>query len=176
MAITVCLAGATGWAGSELARGIADAEDLSLVAAVSRTHAGHTLGEALGDSRLNRPVYATAAEALRHGPDVYFDYTKPDVAKDNIIAAPEQRAHVVVGTSNWPPTSFRTGRSLTTLTTTRWMHRAAPHASWPAVFGTFASHTHCAHRRDHRSAGSAGRHYVVISDSFCATARLRDQR
>jgi 4-hydroxy-tetrahydrodipicolinate reductase len=106
MAITVCLAGATGWAGSELARGIADAEDLSLVAAVSRTHAGHTLGEALGDSRLNRPVYATAAEALRHGPDVYFDYTRPDVAKDNIIAALEHRAHVAVGTSGLTETDY----------------------------------------------------------------------
>jgi 4-hydroxy-tetrahydrodipicolinate reductase len=31
MSITICLAGATGWAGSELARGIAEATDLMLV-------------------------------------------------------------------------------------------------------------------------------------------------
>ena len=36
----VCLAGATGWAGSELARGIAATSDLQLVAAVARKSAG----------------------------------------------------------------------------------------------------------------------------------------
>ena len=36
MALKVCLAGATGWAGSELARAIAATSDLELVAAVSR--------------------------------------------------------------------------------------------------------------------------------------------
>src|SRR5262245_63804154 len=36
--LSVCLAGATGWAGSELARAIAHSEDLVLNAAVSRTH------------------------------------------------------------------------------------------------------------------------------------------
>lgn len=33
MTITVCLAGATGWAGSELARGIARTDEFGLVAA-----------------------------------------------------------------------------------------------------------------------------------------------
>ena len=41
--INVCLAGATGWAGSELARGIARTDDLAVVAAVSRRHAGRVL-------------------------------------------------------------------------------------------------------------------------------------
>jgi dihydrodipicolinate reductase len=45
MVIRVCLAGATGWAGSELARAIVKTEDLALVAAVSRKHAGRDLGE-----------------------------------------------------------------------------------------------------------------------------------
>ena len=45
MTIRVCVAGATGWAGSALARGIAQADDLRLAAAVSRTHAGRRLGE-----------------------------------------------------------------------------------------------------------------------------------
>jgi dihydrodipicolinate reductase len=40
MVIKVCLAGATGWAGSELARAIAKTEGFALIAAVSRTHAG----------------------------------------------------------------------------------------------------------------------------------------
>jgi 4-hydroxy-tetrahydrodipicolinate reductase len=99
MTITVCLAGATGWAGSELARGIADAADVTLVAAVSRTHAGRPLGDVVGDARLTTPVYATAEEALAHPCDVFVEYTKPDVARRNILAALARGAHVVVGTS-----------------------------------------------------------------------------
>jgi 4-hydroxy-tetrahydrodipicolinate reductase len=99
MTIDVCLAGATGWAGSELARGIAVAEDIRLVAAVSRTHAGRALGDVLGEPRLASPVYATAAEALAHPCDVFVEYTKPDTAKANVLAALGRGAHVVVGTS-----------------------------------------------------------------------------
>jgi 4-hydroxy-tetrahydrodipicolinate reductase len=97
--ITVCLAGATGWAGSELARGIAAAADLDLVAAVSRTHAGRRLGEVLGEPRLSSPVYASATEALERPCDVFVEYTKPDTAKTNVLAALEHGAHVVIGTS-----------------------------------------------------------------------------
>lgn len=99
MATRVCLAGATGWAGSELARGIARADDVALVAAVSRTHAGRVLGEVLGEPGLACPVYASAAEALARPCDVFVEYTKPDTAKANVLAALENGAHVVVGTS-----------------------------------------------------------------------------
>jgi 4-hydroxy-tetrahydrodipicolinate reductase len=99
MAIKVCLAGATGWAGSELARSIATTADLALVAAVSRKHAGRILGEVLGEPRLACPVYASAAEALRNPCDVFVEYTKPDSARANILTALERGAHVVVGTS-----------------------------------------------------------------------------
>jgi 4-hydroxy-tetrahydrodipicolinate reductase len=99
MPITVCLAGATGWAGSELARGIAAADDIDLVAAVSRTHAGRRLGDVLGEPRLSCAVYASAVEALAHSCDVFVEYTKPGTAKANVLAALEHGAHVVVGTS-----------------------------------------------------------------------------
>ncbi len=99
MPITVCLAGATGWAGSELARSIAAAEDIDLVAAVSRTHAGRILGDVLADPRLTSPVYASASAALGHDCSVFVEYTKPDSAKRNVLAALEHGAHVVVGTS-----------------------------------------------------------------------------
>jgi hypothetical protein len=49
----MCLAGATGWAGSELARSIAATSNIRLVAAVSRTHAGRRLGDVLGDARID---------------------------------------------------------------------------------------------------------------------------
>ncbi len=99
MSIKVCLAGATGWAGSELARGIAAAPDLALLAGVSRSHAGKALGDVLGDARLTARLYASAAEALAEPCDVFVEYTKPASAKANILAALQRGAHVVVGTS-----------------------------------------------------------------------------
>ena len=99
MSIRVCLAGATGWAGSALARGIAQSNDIEIVSAVSRTHAGHILGDVLAEPRLTCPVYAAGQEALAHPCDVFVEYTKPDVAKANILLALERQAHVVVGTS-----------------------------------------------------------------------------
>ncbi len=99
MGITVCLAGATGWAGSELARGVAITDDLTLVAAVSRTYAGRELGEVLGEQNLACPLYASAVEALTHPCDVFVEYTKPDTAKAHVLAALQHGAHVVVGTS-----------------------------------------------------------------------------
>lgn len=98
--IRVCLAGATGWAGSELARGIGADDDLSLVAAVSRSHAGRSLGDVLHEPRLAACTVApSAAEALATPCDVFVEYTRPDSAKGNILAALERDAHVVVGTS-----------------------------------------------------------------------------
>ncbi|HEY1012600.1 MAG TPA: 4-hydroxy-tetrahydrodipicolinate reductase [Herpetosiphonaceae bacterium] len=99
MTIRVCVAGATGWAGSALARGIAQTDDLRLVAAVSRTHAGRLLSDALGEPRLDCPVFATAAEALAQPCDVFVEYTKPAYAQANVLAALAAGAHVVIGTS-----------------------------------------------------------------------------
>lgn len=97
--ITVCLAGATGWAGSELARGIGAANDLRLVAGVSRAHAGRNLGDVLGATGLDAMLHATADEALATGCDVFVEYTKPAQAKANVMAALERGVHVVIGTS-----------------------------------------------------------------------------
>lgn len=104
--ITVCLAGATGWAGSELSRAIAAASDMTLVAAVARRHAGRILGDVLQEPRLTNPIYASAGEALATPCDVFVEYTKPDTAKANILAAIERGAHVVVGTSGLTDTDF----------------------------------------------------------------------
>ncbi|HEU5098560.1 MAG TPA: 4-hydroxy-tetrahydrodipicolinate reductase [Roseiflexaceae bacterium] len=99
MTIRVCLAGATGWAGSALAHAIAQSDAIELVAAVSRRHAQRILGDVLAEPRLACPIYATAAEALTNPCDVFFDYTKPEVVKANTLAALRQGAHVVIGTS-----------------------------------------------------------------------------
>jgi len=99
MTLDVCLAGATGWAGSELARGIAACPDLSLVAAIARRQAGQVLGEAIGETRLKVRIVGSAAEALQRRCDVFVEYTKPASAKPNVLAALASRAHVVIGTS-----------------------------------------------------------------------------
>lgn len=105
--IRVCLAGATGWAGSELARSIGRTEDLILVAAVSRRHAGESLGEILAEPALSCPVYGSAEEALGHPCEVFVEYTKPTIAKANIMAALRRGAHVVVGTSGLTDDDYR---------------------------------------------------------------------
>ena len=106
MAISVCLAGATGWAGSELARAIGKTTDITLVAAVSRTQAGRRLGDVLGDPQLTCPIYASAAEALATPCDVFVEYTKPASARNNILAALARGAHVVIGTSGLTEDDF----------------------------------------------------------------------
>jgi len=72
---------------------------MEMVAAVSRTHAQRTLSDVLAEPHLKCPIYATAEEALVHPCDIFFEYTKPDAAKANIMAALQHGAHVVVGTS-----------------------------------------------------------------------------
>ena len=78
---------------------MATASDISLVAAVSRRSAGKTLGAALGAPTQTSPVFATARDALANPCDVFVEYTKPDIAKSNVLTALERGAHVVIGTS-----------------------------------------------------------------------------
>lgn len=104
--LKVCLAGATGWAGSELARAIAKTSDREIVAATSRTYGGRDLSEVLGEPLLICSVYKSAQEALAIPCDVFVEYTKPDIAKANILAALEHGAHVVVGTSGLTEQDF----------------------------------------------------------------------
>lgn len=99
MPIRLCLAGATGWAGSALALTLAKTTDIRTVSAVSRTHAQRNLGEVLCEPLLDCRIYATAEEALAHPCDVFFEYTKPNIAKSNVLAALRHGAHVVIGTS-----------------------------------------------------------------------------
>ena len=97
--LRISVAGATGWAGSELSRGIFAAADMELVSAVSRSNTGKSLGEALGIEGLTTPIFATVEDALKISPDVFVEYTKPDAAKLHVLSALNSGVHVVVGTS-----------------------------------------------------------------------------
>lgn len=97
--ITVCIAGATGWAGSALARAIADASDIELVAAVSRKHAGERLAEVIDKPSLDVVLSPSVSAAMDARPQVLVEYSHPDVAKEHILAGVKGGAQVVVGTS-----------------------------------------------------------------------------
>lgn len=99
MTIRVCIAGATGWAGSALTRAVHQSEDLALSGAVSRSNRGKTVQEVLELKGAGTVISGTVKEALQTGCDVMVEFTKPDVAKQNILAALETGVHVVVGTS-----------------------------------------------------------------------------
>ena len=84
--IRVCLAGATGWVGRPLASAIRDADDLELVAAISRRGGGDVTHTSLED-------------ALRVPSDVFVDYTSAAAVKSNVLLAVNAGRHVVVGSS-----------------------------------------------------------------------------
>jgi 4-hydroxy-tetrahydrodipicolinate reductase len=88
--LSVCIAGATGWTGQALTRGVEEAPDLDLRSAVARSAAGETIAGA--------PVFGTVEEAL-DGVDVLVDYTAPEAVKGNTLAAVAAGVAVVIGTS-----------------------------------------------------------------------------
>lgn len=103
--INVCIAGATGWTGTPLARAVLAAGDLTLVSAVSRSAAGKDLGAAWGEESLGVPVFATVDEALE-GVDVLVDYTSHESVKTNTLAALSAGVGVVIGSSGLTGADF----------------------------------------------------------------------
>ena len=83
--IRVCVAGITGWTGRAVAAAVAAADDLALVAGVSRSDAAS---------------FSSVAEALDSVEvDVLVDYTHAVVVETNVRAAVERGVSVVVGSS-----------------------------------------------------------------------------
>ena len=103
--LSVCIAGATGWTGRALVRGVLDAPDLTLGSAVARSAAGRDLGEALDGEPLGVRVHGEVAEAL-DGIDVLIDYTSVSAVKLNALAAIRAGVAVVIGTSGLTAEDF----------------------------------------------------------------------
>ena len=83
--IRVCVAGVTGWTGRAVAEAVKAADDLELVAGVSRS---------------DPDSFSSVAEALDAiKADVLVDYTHAAVVKQNVVAAIERGVAVVVGSS-----------------------------------------------------------------------------
>ena len=83
--IRVCVAGITGWTGSAVAAAVEQADDLELVAGVSRSDPAR---------------HSSVAEALdAAAADVLVDYTHAAVVKANVLEALDRGVAVVVGSS-----------------------------------------------------------------------------
>jgi 4-hydroxy-tetrahydrodipicolinate reductase len=96
--LKVCFSGVTGWTAPPIISAIAAADDLQLVAGVSRSAAGRTLADAVGAG--DGLVYASVAEALAEAEfDVLVDYTSATTVRDHVWAAVTAGVHVVVGSS-----------------------------------------------------------------------------
>ena len=96
---TVCFAGITGWTASPIAAAIAAADDLDLVAGVSRSAAGRSLRDVTGLDVDGR-VFGSVAEAVASGGvDVLVDFTSAEAVGANVRAAVDAGVHVVVGSS-----------------------------------------------------------------------------
>ena len=95
----ICFAGVTGWTAPPILAAIHRAEDLHLVAGVSRSAAGQSLAEATGIDTPGQ-VYATVADALQAtAADVLVDFTSASAVMGNTLAAIDAGTHVVVGSS-----------------------------------------------------------------------------
>jgi len=102
---TVCVAGATGWAGRAVAEAVLTSADLVLGGAVSRSAAGRDLGEAWGQAPVGVTVVGDVAQALA-GIDVLVDYTAPGSTRGHAMAAITAGVHVVIGTSGLSASDF----------------------------------------------------------------------
>jgi 4-hydroxy-tetrahydrodipicolinate reductase len=99
MAIRVCVAGVTGWTGSEITRAILSSSEFALTGAIARRNVGCDAGALLGLPANGVLVAGTLEEALGRPADVLVDFTSPDSVKQRTLAALARGVRVVIGTS-----------------------------------------------------------------------------
>jgi len=99
MAIKICIAGATGWTGSCLAKQAWYDKNFTLTGAVSPSKSGRNLGHILSDDNIDITISGSVANALQTETDVMIDFTNPESVKDNVLTAVRNNVHVVIGTS-----------------------------------------------------------------------------
>lgn len=105
MTLKVALAGVTGWTGKAVAQAIAKADDITLVAAVSRGSAGKNLRELDIDCDLK--VCSTVEEALSVPVDVFVEYTSAAAVKEHTLFAVKKGISTIVGSSGLSAEDFK---------------------------------------------------------------------
>jgi 4-hydroxy-tetrahydrodipicolinate reductase len=97
--VNVCFAGVTGWTAPPIVAAMEDADDVALVAGVSRSAAGQALRDRVGAAGDGR-IFGTVREALDAADvDVLVDYTSATAVRGNVWAAVESGVHAVIGSS-----------------------------------------------------------------------------
>jgi 4-hydroxy-tetrahydrodipicolinate reductase len=107
MAIRACIAGVSGWTGSEVARAILSSSEFELAGAIARRAAGRDASELLGLPAKGVLVAATLEEALARPADVLVDFTSPDSVKQRTLEALARGVRVVIGTSGLTATDYQ---------------------------------------------------------------------
>lgn len=106
MKTKVCVAGATGWVGKPLCLAVSDADDLSVVGAVSRTHQGCALSHVLDRPNFDVMISGSVVDALATPTDVLVDFTSADAVKSHVLTAIHKGVHVVIGSSGLTDEDF----------------------------------------------------------------------
>jgi 4-hydroxy-tetrahydrodipicolinate reductase len=99
MPIRICIAGATGWAGSAVTRHVLQSSDFELVGIIARRGAGRDIGDVMGMATTGLTISSSLEEVLPAKLDVLIDYTKPDSVKARTLDALDHGVRVVIGTS-----------------------------------------------------------------------------
>jgi 4-hydroxy-tetrahydrodipicolinate reductase len=99
MSIRICIAGATGWAGSAVVKKILASQEFVLTGAIARQGASEDIGVRLGGKPAGVCISPILAAAVSASTDVLVDYTKPDSVKARTLDALSKDLHVVIGTS-----------------------------------------------------------------------------
>jgi 4-hydroxy-tetrahydrodipicolinate reductase len=97
--IRVGVVGACGRMGHSVARAVADAGDLALVAAIDRSRVGQPIGRMIGHPEIDVPVSDELDRLLEAEVEVAVDFTHPDVVMDDVRWCIEHAINVVVGTT-----------------------------------------------------------------------------
>jgi 4-hydroxy-tetrahydrodipicolinate reductase len=101
VSIRVCIAGATGWTGSVVARHLLMSDEFEVVGAIARQTAERDLGDVLGLPANGLLIRRSLEEVCANGAklDVLIDYTDPTSVKTRTLEALAQGIRVVIGTS-----------------------------------------------------------------------------
>jgi 4-hydroxy-tetrahydrodipicolinate reductase len=110
--VRVGVIGACGRMGLAVCRAVLDEQDLELVAAVDRSHAGETVGSLIGDPGVDVVVSEPLEGLSEAGAEVAVDFTHPDVVMENVRWGIARDLHLVVGTTGVSPEDLDEIRSL----------------------------------------------------------------
>jgi len=97
--IRVGVLGAAGRMGRLVGQAVVEDPDLSLVAGINPSFDGKPLGPMIGHPEIDVRISDEIETLLQAETEVAVDFTRPDVAMDNVRWAIEHAMHIVVGTT-----------------------------------------------------------------------------